>query len=150
MMNATKKLSEAAGQVLVGGFPGTEIPNDFETLIRDGQVGGAILFSRNLNGVDQCRDLVRALRAVPAPVPLILSVDQEGGRIQRLRTPFPELPPFRAFGVTAQPEPARAAGELLADALRLIGFHQDFAPVLDVDSNPANPVIGDRSAGADP
>ncbi|MEM7677627.1 MAG: beta-N-acetylhexosaminidase [Myxococcota bacterium] len=150
MTNAAKKLSEAAGQVLVGGFSGTEIPSDFETLIRAGQVGGAILFSRNLTGIDQCRDLVQALRSIPAPSPLILSVDQEGGQVQRLRSPFPELPPLRAFGATGRTESAQAAGELLADALRLIGFHQDFAPVLDVDSNPANPVIGDRSAGPDP
>ena len=150
MTNTIQKLSEAAGQVLVGGFSGTEIPSDFETLVRDGHVGGAILFSRNLTSLDQCRDLVRALRSLPAPTPLVVSVDQEGGKVQRLRAPFPELPPFRSFGASGRKQAAWAAGELLAKALRAIGFHQDFAPVLDVDSNPDNPIIGDRALGSDP
>ena len=150
MTNFTQKISDAAGQVLVGGFDGHEIPSDFEALVREGRVGGAILFSRNLSDLDQCRDLVRALRAVPAPTPLVISVDQEGGKVQRLRAPFPELPPFRSFGQANRKSAAWEAGALLAKALRLLGFHQDFAPVLDVDSNPDNPIIGDRSAGADP
>ncbi len=150
MTNFTQKLSAAAGQVLVGGFDGHEIPNDFEALVRDGQVGGAILFSRNLADLEQCRDLVRALRDLPAPTPLVISVDQEGGQVQRLRAPFPELPPFRSFGQAGRKEAAWQAGALLARALRALGFHQDFAPVLDVDSNPDNPIIGDRSASPDP
>ncbi len=149
MSDLTQKLSRAAGQILVGGFDGTEIPRDFEALVRDGAVGGAILFSRNITDLDQCRDLVRDLRSLPGPAPLAISVDQEGGRVARLKAPFPALPPFRAFG-RAPLSAARDAGVLLATALRKLGFHQDFAPVLDVDSNPANPVIGDRSAAADP
>ena len=150
MTSFTQKLSDAAGQVLVGGFDGPEIPNDFETLVREGRVGGAILFSRNFSDVDQCRDLVRALRNVPSPTPLVVSVDQEGGRVQRLRRPFPELPPFRSFGDAGRKPAAWSAGALIAKALRTLGFHQDFAPVLDVDSNPKNPIIGDRSAGREP
>ena len=150
MANITEKLSNAAGQLLVGGFDGKEIPADFEALVRAGQVGGAILFSRNISDLDQCRDLVRALRTLPAPAPLMISVDQEGGRVARLKAPFPELPPYRVFGTSGGPDAARAAGHLLATALKVIGFHQDYAPILDVDSNPANPVIGDRSPSADP
>jgi beta-N-acetylhexosaminidase len=145
----SSELSLAAGQLFVGGFTGTSVPPEFDALVRRGEVGGAILFSRNLPGLEQARALTAELGAIPAPEPLLLAVDQEGGRVQRLRAPFPELPPMRAFGRAGRKSLARRAGALLGHSLRALGFHQDYAPVLDVDSNPANPVIGDRAFDRD-
>ncbi len=141
---------EAAGRVLCGGFAGRTLDPHFAALAHKGMVGGAILFSRNFEDVHGARGLVRMLRELKTPEPLLLAVDQEGGRVQRLRAPFPELPPMRRLGEIGRKTLALKAGELLADALMALGFHQDYAPVLDVDSNPANPVIGDRSFSNDP
>lgn len=144
------EIAAYAGQVLVGGFEGVEVDPDFADLVRTGRVGGAILFRRNLESPAQAHDLLARLAALPAPEPLIFSVDQEGGRVQRLKSPFPELPPMRVIGATRRKTLARRAGALLGRTLRAVGFHQNFAPVVDVDSNPDNPVIGDRAFSDDP
>jgi beta-N-acetylhexosaminidase len=145
-MNA--EVEDHAGAVLVVGFEGEAIPPDVATAITRRQVGGVILFGRNFSDVDACRALCRELRDLSRD--LLISIDQEGGRVQRLRAPFPELPPMRRLGATRSPALARRAGALLGRALRSVGVHQDYAPVLDVDSNPNNPVIGDRAFGASP
>lgn len=149
-MSSTSDLQSDAGQVLMGGFEGLEVDADFGALVRSGRVGGAILFRRNIESPAQAKDLLDRLSALPTPTPLLYAVDQEGGRVQRLFSPFPELPPMRRFGDARRKTLARRAGALLGRTLRAVGFHQDFAPVLDVDSNPANPVIGDRAFSRDP
>lgn len=149
-MHSSDALSRAAGQVLLGGFDGLDPDPAFAALIRSGQVGGAILFRRNIEGPHQARDLLARLSALSAPEPLMYAVDQEGGRVQRLKRPFPELPEARVFGQAGRKSLAHRAGALLGRTLRSVGFHQDYAPVLDVDSNPDNPVIGDRAFSRDP
>jgi beta-N-acetylhexosaminidase len=113
----------------------------------DAGVLGAILFARNVGTATETAHLVQELKRW-AGRPLPVSVDQEGGRVARLRgAPFTALPPMRTIGQRADVEVARRVGRLLAFELRSVGFDWDFAPVLDVDSNAANPVIGDRSFG---
>lgn len=150
MTRRDEQLDTAVGQLIVGGFDGTSVPREFAELVRRGRVGGAILFSRNLSSVEGARDLLRALSTIDAPLPLLLSVDQEGGRVQRLKSPFPELPPMRVVGDKARKSLVHRLAGMLARSLRILGFHQDYAPVLDVDSNPANPIIGDRAFANDP
>lgn len=136
------------GSLFVVGFPGRDVPHDLARAIERSEVGGVILFSRNFDTVDDCRELCRKLRALSPG--LLVAIDQEGGRVQRLRAPFPELPPMRGLGRAGRLDLAHRAGELLGDALADLGIHQDYAPVLDVDSNPDNPVIGDRAFAAEP
>jgi beta-N-acetylhexosaminidase len=122
-------------------------------------VGGVILFSRNVKEPAQVADLSRQLKAA-APGPLLLCVDQEGGRVQRLRAPFwTEWPSMRRLGQLDEQGGilglngtalAEKVARLMARELLASGFDLDFAPVLDVDTNPLNPVIGDRSFGRDP
>ncbi len=140
---------DVAGLFAVG-FHGTEPSPEVIELIRRG-VHGVILFARNVADAEQVAELVAALKRA-AGRPLLVSVDQEGGRVARLRAPqgFTELPPMRALGGAGDPELARAVGALLGRELRAVGIDQDYAPVVDVDTNPANPVIGDRSLGRDP
>lgn len=147
-----RELRAAAGRVLVGGFPGETLHGDFRGLVEEGLVGGAILFARNLRGLEHAASLVSELRALASPLgaPLLVSIDQEGGRVQRLRAPFPELPPMRSVGDLGRKSVARRAGVLIGECLAMAGFTQNYAPVLDVDSNPDNPVIGDRSFSRDP
>jgi beta-N-acetylhexosaminidase len=135
--------------MFVVGFPGQEPDADVRALIDDG-VLGAILFKRNLGAPEQSARLCRQLKEA-ARRPFLLAVDQEGGRVARLRgAPFTELPPMREVARRGGPELAERVGRLLAMELRAVGFDWDFAPVLDVDTNPANPVIGDRSFGREP
>jgi beta-N-acetylhexosaminidase len=140
---------DVAGLFCVG-FHGKHASPEVLELVRRG-VHGVILFGRNVEEAEQVAALVAELKRA-AGRPLLVSVDQEGGRVARLRAPqgFTELPPMRALGEAGDVELARAAGALVGAELRAVGIDQDYAPVVDVDTNPANPVIGDRAFSRDP
>jgi beta-N-acetylhexosaminidase len=143
------ELYRRVARLFVVGFSGTSPDREVKSLIDDG-VGGVILFKRNVESPAQVAALVKSLKA-HAGRPLLAAVDQEGGRVARLRgAPFTTLPPMREVGRTGDAGIAERIGRLLAFELRAMGFDQDYAPVLDVDTNPANPVIGDRSFSRDP
>jgi beta-N-acetylhexosaminidase len=141
--------SDIAGLFCVG-FHGKTASAEVKELVRRG-VHGVVLFSRNVEDAAQVASLVAELKTL-AGRPLLVAIDQEGGRVARLRAPqgFTELPPMRALGDTADPALAREVGALLGRELRAVGIDQDYAPVVDVDTNPANPVIGDRALSRDP
>jgi beta-N-acetylhexosaminidase len=139
------------GQLLFVGLPGTDVPKPVLDLVAAGRVGGVILFTRNIQDPRQLRGLIHELRShAPEDAPLSVAIDQEGGRVQRLRSPWTEWPPMRRLGeldeISWTAELARALARELVD----LGIDLDFAPVVDVDSNPANPVIGDRSFAREP
>ena len=139
------------GQLVVGGFEGTAPSATFLAALGAGERGGAILFRRNLADLAQSLELTRAIAAAsPADLPPFVGVDQEGGRVVRLRPPVLALPPARVFGRVDRPDLTRRAGRVLGLELAALGFNLNFAPVLDVDSNPDNPIIGDRSYGDEP
>lgn len=138
-----------AGQRLVIGFHGTEVTSELRSLVRELMPAGFILFSRNVVEPAQVLDLNRSLtELLPSDRPPLLTIDQEGGRVQRVRAPATEWPPMRRVGKTGRH--TADVAEALGLELRAMGFNLDFAPVADVDSNPDNPVIGDRSFGRDP
>jgi len=136
------------------GFAGHEASLDVKRLIREYGVGGVVLFARNVDAPEQVAELVRELQTVARDayhdLPLLVAVDQEGGRVARLRAPWTAWPPLRALGRAGSVDLARRMGAALGTELRACGIRWDFAPVVDVDTNPANPVIGDRSLGDDP
>ncbi len=139
------------GQLLFAGFEGTEVPRELAELLAQGRLGGVILFARNIAGPGQVAGLTAALHAAaPADVPALLAIDQEGGRVQRLRAPWTEWPPMRWLGERDEPEMTAAVAVALARELSDLGIGLDFAPVVDVDTNPLNPVIGDRSFARTP
>lgn len=143
------ELYRRVARLFVIGFPGTSPDRDVKALIDDG-AGGIILFKRNVESPAQVAALVKSLKA-HAGRPLLAAVDQEGGRVARLRgPPFTTLPAMRDVGHTGDAALAERVGRLLAFEVRALGFDQDYAPVLDVDTNPANPVIGDRSFSREP
>ncbi|MGA1225229.1 MAG: beta-N-acetylhexosaminidase, partial [Phycisphaerales bacterium] len=129
------------------GFDGKVPTPEAVRLVHQG-VSGVILFARNVGTAAETRALIRELKAI-APGPLLLSVDQEGGRVARLTDGFTAFPPMRELSDRSTDE-IRAIGEALGAEVRGAGFDVDLAPVVDVDSNPANPVIGDRSFSRDP
>lgn len=135
--------------LVVLGFDGPTLPRDVSSLLARG-LAGVALFARNLVDAGQVRDLCREVRVAargwPAP---IVSIDQEGGRVQRLRRLCPPRPPAAELGA-AGPDACREAGRAIGLDLADLGLNLDFAPVLDVDTNPQNPIIGDRAFGRDP
>ncbi|NPC73794.1 beta-N-acetylhexosaminidase [Corallococcus exiguus] len=148
-MSPASALYRDCARLFMVGFPGTRIDADLAALMDDG-IYGAILFKRNVGTAAETAALCRDIKT-RAGRPFILSVDQEGGRVARLRgEPFTALPPMRELGQRGDEALAERVGRLLAHELRAVGFDWDFAPVLDVDTNPANPVIGDRSFSRDP
>lgn len=131
------------------GIAGTRAAPELLRFVRESDVGGVILFLRNYESPGQVFDLISALRDA-AKNPLIVSVDQEGGRVARLTSPFTKIPPMAKIGL-ADPGGglAREVGGLIGTELSAAGFNLNFAPVLDVATNPKNPVIGDRAFSSD-
>lgn len=144
-------MRDAPGQLLFVGFQGARVPDELAALVAAGRVGGVVLFARNVEGPEQVRELVRELHAAaPDEAPLLVAVDQEGGRVQRFRAPWTVWPPMRAVGEHGDPDATRALGAALGRELQELGIGLDFAPVMDVATEPRNPVIGDRSFGSTP
>lgn len=143
-------LLTAAGQVLVAGFPEGEPPSTLLSSTKDASLGGIILFRRNIESPGQVLELNRRFADIaPSDSPPLICVDQEGGRVARLGAPVLRLPPMRRLGELDDAELTERAGRVLGRQLAALGFTMDFAPVLDVDTNPKNPVIGDRSFGTE-
>ena len=139
-------LADQPGQLLFAGLPGLDVPDELASLIASGRVGGVTLFARNIGTPDETRALIRRLHDLaPQNAPLCVAIDQEGGRVQRLRDPWTEFPPMRVLGERGDLADTGAVAEALGRELGDAGFDLDFAPCCDVDSNPDNPVIGDRS-----
>lgn len=146
----TDEIERAAGRVVCAGFEGRELPEGLARRLSSDALAGVILFRRNLGALEDVAALTRAIhRCAPARSPIV-SLDQEGGRVARLDAPIVKLPPMRRFGEHGDARLTERAGEVLGAQLAAVGFNVDFAPVLDVDTNPDNPVIGDRSFGRDP
>jgi beta-N-acetylhexosaminidase len=149
-----KNIIRQVGQRFMVGFEGLAASGDVKALIRDFGVAHVILFGRNVDGPEQVAELVRELQSAAREAgherPLLVGVDQEGGRVSRMKEPWTVWPPPRALGRTGSEETARRVGVALAEELRACGIAINIAPVVDVDTNPNNPVIGDRSFGDDP
>ncbi|HEY8425540.1 MAG TPA: beta-N-acetylhexosaminidase [Limnochordales bacterium] len=151
---ASMTIEQKVGQILHVGFPGVEPGPEVEELIRRYHVGGVILFARNVVDPVQVARLTNALQEMAlssgARVPLLVSVDQEGGLVARLTRGATVFPGNMALGAADSETLAYRAGLWTARELRAVGIHQNYAPALDVNNNPANPVIGVRSFGESP
>jgi beta-N-acetylhexosaminidase len=142
-------LRRLAASLFVIGFNGTEAAPETIRLLDEG-CAGFILFKRNIVSAAQTAALIRQLKSGTAHR-LIAAVDQEGGRVARLRgNPFTAVPSMKAIGRSGDLEFARRVGQLLAFETRSVGFDFNFAPVVDIDTNPNNPVIGDRAFSDNP
>ena len=157
LLNTTLELSELdskIGQLFMAGIPGKSMDNGTEALIRDFNLGGVILFSRNIEDPEQltklCQDLQNTAKKYQN-VPLFLSVDQEGGRVARLREPFTIFPGNDAIGKDDNPlDKAKEFGITTAREMGLVGFNMNMAPVMDVQrGEPEKHLVG-RTFGEDP
>jgi len=135
------------GQFLIGSMPGTTIPAELRSLAREFDLGGVILFSRNIEAPEQVAELSAESEALGRAMPAWVSVDQEGGRVARLKEPFTKWPPMATLGRAGRESEVLAGrfARALAEELLAVGITLDYAPVLDIHTNPKNPVIGDRA-----
>ncbi len=137
------------GQLLMGSLPAWTITPELRSLAREFQLGGVILFARNVEAPEQVAELSRDVQTLVRDVPVWVSVDQEGGRVARLKAPFTEWPPMATLGRSGDATLAARFARALAAELRAVGVTLDYAPVLDIHTNPKNPVIGDRALAGD-
>jgi beta-N-acetylhexosaminidase len=133
------------GQLLIGSLPGTTITPELRSLAREFSLGGVTLFSRNIEAPEQVVELSHDVQQLATELPLWVSVDQEGGRVARLKAPFTVWPPMAVLGRSGDPSLAGRFAAALAAELRAVGIMLDYAPVLDIHTNPKNPIIGDRA-----
>src|SRR5437870_13393941 len=138
--------SGLAAKMVGIGFVGAELTSEARALIRRG-VGNVILFSRNVESPPQLAELTYQTKSAAGDQPLMMSVDQEGGRVLRMREPWTAVPSMRQVGRAGDEKLAEQIGRVLARELRAVNFDMNLAPVLDVDTNPGNPVISSRSFG---
>ncbi len=145
-------LKHKTGQMIVSGFEGTRLNSRTERLIADQGIGGLILFERNFENPSQLKKLIEDLQSltVQNSPPLFISVDQEGGRVARLKEPFTQFPPMCCLGQANSDDLAYRFGLAMGKEMKAVGINMDYAPVLDVHSNPENPVIGKRAISSDP
>src|SRR4030095_9527244 len=150
----TLTLEQKIGQLMTIGFDGRTLDDDLRSMITEYHIGGIILFARNIESPRQVAALTNELQkiALESGNPgLFIAIDQEGGRVARLTedTGFTEFPSAMAIGATADPENAYRMAAAMAAEMRAVGINVDFAPDLDVNNNPANPVIGTRAFSSD-
>jgi beta-N-acetylhexosaminidase len=144
-------VQQLCGQLLVVGFAGTEVPEHVTLDLRNRALGGVILFSRNFNDWRGAWSMcVHIADACAGQLPPFVCIDQEGGRVQRIKDKVLNLPPLAKWAHRFDDAMRRKVAQQQATELAAIGFNVNFAPVADVNSNEANPVIGDRAASADP
>ncbi|ETI68758.1 beta-N-acetylhexosaminidase [Neobacillus vireti] len=141
-------LDDKIGQMILAGVSGTSMDANANKLISQFHVGGVIFYKYNFETPGQAVQLVNQLKAGnSSSLPLILGVDQEGGRVTRLPGGLVNFPPNKQIGQVNNPDFSYKVGTRLGQELKEFGLNLDFAPVLDINSNPNNPVIGDRSFG---
>ncbi|HET8569152.1 MAG TPA: glycoside hydrolase family 3 N-terminal domain-containing protein [Candidatus Limnocylindria bacterium] len=151
---ASLSLEEKVGQLLTIAFHGTRVTPHAERLLAERRAGGVILFKENYDDAASLRRLVDDLSRIAergAAQPLFFPIDQEGGSVVRVAKGAAVLPGQMALAATPDPEGSvRRAAEITARELRSFGANWQLAPVADVNTEPRNPIIGNRAYGSDP
>lgn len=146
----TMTADQKIGQLLMAGIEGTQLDEETRAMVRNDGVGGFIFYKNNIQSTAQALQLLGSLKqaAGGSAEPLWLGVDEEGGRVTRMPDELIKLPSAQNVGKADSPDASYGIGRAIGTELAALGLNVDFAPVLDVNSNPNNPVIGDRSFGA--
>lgn len=146
-------LRQKIGQMLICGFWGTEMTEELHSFIKEQQIGGVIYFARNVNKAEQVSRLSSDLQKAAAEsgnLPLWVSIDQEGGMVARITEGVALMPGNMALAAAGSLEWAYESSHISGMELKALGINMNFAPVLDVNNNLLNPVIGVRSYGESP
>jgi beta-N-acetylhexosaminidase len=147
-------LEQKVGQLFFVFFDGTAYTDALDRTIRELNVGGIIVFEPNIGSLEESATLINSAQSTTtqygAPVPLIVAVDHEGGSINRFGDKLTWFPSNMALAATDSLDNARAEARVMAEELSALGINMNLAPVVDVNTDPDNPVIGIRSFGSDP
>ncbi|WP_042345132.1 beta-N-acetylhexosaminidase [Bacillus massiliigorillae] len=140
-------IDEKIGQLIIAGVEGTGLTSNNRNLLTKDKVGGIIIMGGNVQNANQLKNLINTIKTQhqASEIPLFISTDEEGGRVSRMPPEINGLPTNEAIGKINNAAYSYGVGSILAKELKSFGFNMDFAPVLDINSNPNNPVIGDRS-----
>lgn len=142
-------LEEKIGQLIIAGFNGISLDDDTKSLIKDDKIGGVILFSENVERVSQLVNLTNSIKSENTnnKIPMFISVDEEGGSVSRMPKELRKFPSNKVIGARNDEKLSYNIGKIIGEELNSFGFNMNYAPVLDINSNPNNPVIGNRSFG---
>ncbi|UOF00536.1 beta-N-acetylhexosaminidase [Bdellovibrio reynosensis] len=147
-------ISHIIGQHMFIGLSGHSLTADEKKFIVDNNIGGVCLFGRNVAEPKQVRELCAELQSLRhkqyEKAPLFIGIDMEGGRVHRLKPPFTTWPPLRKLGDLDAPTVSFHFANRMGLEMKAVGINLDFAPCVDIFTNPANTVIGDRSISSDP
>ena len=142
------------GQLYIIGIKGLELSKEESDFIVKNNIGGVILFSRNIESPKQlhklCSQIQNLRHQMPDKAPIFISIDMEGGRVARLKAPFTQWPPLGNFKDIDSTTLAFKFSLAMGEELKAVGINLDYAPCIDMLTNPKNEVIGDRSIGDDP
>lgn len=149
-------LEEKVGQLFIVQFHGEVANEDARLLIQEIKVGGFIYYNwaNGLTSPEQVKNLSQELQELakknPKPIPLFIAIDQEGGIVSRLNQGFTVFPGNKALAMTGDPDLTEASAFAMGEEMKAVGINMNFAPDVDINTNPKNPIIGIRSFGDDP
>lgn len=147
-------MTDKLGQLFIIGISGPELTPEETDFIVKNNIGGVILFDRNLKNPEQihklCSNIQNLRHKQSSKLPLFISIDMEGGRVLRLKAPFTKWPPLAKVGALDSTSVAFRFAQAMGLELKSVGINLDFAPCVDIFTNPKNAVIGDRALGTDP
>lgn len=152
-MASIKEVKKLVGQLFVVGFDGYAVPTDFAQFIKDYNLGGVIYFKRNVQSPGQLAELSNEIQfnhRASDSSPMFISIDHEGGKVNRLVKPFTKFPGNDHLGELGSPKIGYDFGAVLARELKAVGVNVNFAPVVDVYTNQENTVIRNRAFSGDP
>ncbi len=147
-------MNKLIGQHMLIGVSGLALTADEKKFIVENDISGVVLFGRNVKEPKQIYDLCAEIQSLrmqsPNKTPLYIGIDMEGGRVARLKAPFTQWPPLKKLGDLDSPSVSFNFAKSMGQELKAVGINLDFAPCVDVFSNPKNTVIGDRAVSTDP
>jgi len=142
-----KDAIESLGELLITGFQGLELSEETSAFISQARIGGVILFSHNYENPAQVAELANQAQECCTSLPLWVSVDHEGGKVQRFKKGFTRIPDAASIGAMNSPKLAFEISEVIAQELSAVGVNLNFCPIADIATNPKNPVIANRAYG---
>lgn len=152
-MASVTDIKKKVGQLFLVGFDGLTVPDEFAKFMVDYGLGGTIYFKRNVETPAQLAELSNEIQFTCRPKdipPLFISIDHEGGKVNRLVKPFTKFPGMENLGELNSPKVCFEFGQVLARELLAVGININYAPVVDVLTNPKNPVMAQRTFSSDP
>lgn len=146
-MSLINDARELLGEVFLTGIPGFELSDDTATFLSQAKIGGIIYFGHNYQSAEQIAKFSNQVQSCRSDYPFWIAVDHEGGRVQRFKKDFTLIPTADKLAKIDSPKTLFEIAEMMSRELKAVGVNLNFCPVADINTNPANPIIGDRAFG---